>query len=182
MITSFALIERDTEFLLYYHGTNQVHGSDRSKNGIGGMQMPKGQFDGKSRKSILGVARIPGKNFCGLQSEIDGIVETKWLCNYGDAGVQAYAQVEKDGWIKAEILDQYGSVIPGWDRDACLAHRDADGRLRFYWGREDLVGRFGQISDRQGKVGHVVRLRFHLHKATLYAFQVGEEGSSPPYT
>ncbi len=38
-----------------------------------------------------------------------------------------------------------------------------------------------QISDKQGKVGHVVRLRFHLHRATLYAFQVGEEESSPPY-
>jgi len=181
VITTFALIERDKEFLLYYHGTNQEHGSDRSRAGVGGMQMPKGQVDGGSRKSVLGVARIPGRNLCGLKAEVDGVVETKWLCNYGDAGVQAYAETEKDGWVKAEILDQYGSVIPGWDRDACLVHTDADGRLHFSWGRENMVGGFGQISDKQGKVGHVVSLRFHLHRATLYAFQVGEEGSSPPY-
>jgi len=181
MITTFALIERDKEFLLYYHGTNQEHGSDRSKNGTGGMQMPKGQVEGEGRKSILGVARILGRNFCGLQAEVDGVVETKWLSNYGEAGVQAYVQKEKDGWIKAEILDQYGNVIPGWDASACSAREDADGRLGFYWGREDLVGGSGQISDKQGRVGHIVKLRFHLHKATLYAFQVGEEDSMPPY-
>ena len=91
MITSFALIEHDKEFLLYYHGTNQEHGSDRSKSGIGGVQMPRGHVDGDAHKSVLGVARIPGRDFCGLQAEVDGVVETKWLCNYGDAGVQAYA-------------------------------------------------------------------------------------------
>jgi len=72
-------------------------------------------------------------------------------------------------------------VIPGWDAEACFALEDADGRLHFHWEREDLVGGFGQISDKQGRVGHVVKLRFHLHRATLFAFQVGEEDSMPPY-
>ncbi len=182
MVTPIALIESDKEFLLYYHGTNQEHGSDRFRNGIGGREMPRGRVEAKARKAVLGLARIPGRNFCGLRAEIDGIVETKWLCNYGAGGVQAYAEFEGHGWIKAEILDQYGNLIPGWDRDACLVREGVDGRLHFSWGIEDLVGAFGQISDKQGKIGHVVKLRFHLHKATLYGFQVGEDGAMPAYT
>ena len=108
-------------------------------------------------------------------------METKWLCNYGDGGVEAYAGVQKDGWIRAEILDQYGRVIPGWDREESNANGDADGRLHFFWGREDLVGRCGQISEKEGIIGHVVKLRFLLHRATLFAFQIGEEGTMPPY-
>ncbi len=181
MVIPIALIERDGDYLLYYSGTNQEHGSDRSRNGIGGVRMPKGRLDGEERRSILGVARIPGRNFCGLCAELDGVIETKWLCNYGDGGVEAYALVKRDGWIKAEILDQYGRVIPGWDRDSCIAGGDSSGRFRFFWGREDLVGRSGQVSDEEGRVGHVVKLRFHLHRATLYAFQIGEEGAMPPY-
>jgi hypothetical protein len=143
--------------------------------------MPAGRTDGGERRSILGVARIPGRNFCGLFAEVDGVVETKWLCNYGDGGIWAYARVERDGWIRAEILDQYGRVIPGWDRDACSARTDSHGGLRFSWGREDQVGRSDQVGEKGGRVGHVLKLRFHLHKATLYAFQVGEEGGTPPY-
>ena len=56
-----------------------------------------------------------------------------------------------------------------------------NGRVSFSWGREDLSGKFGQVSDQDGKIGHVVKLRFYLHKAALFGFQVGEEGSMPEY-
>ncbi len=180
MIFPMALIEREQDLLLYYRGTNREHGSDRSRNGIGGVSMPRGRIDGDERRSIISVARIPGRNLCGLRAEFDGVVETRYLCNYGDGGVEAYGELDEGGRIQAEILDQYGRVIPGWDRQRCRV-RDHEGRLRFHWGREELTGGSDQISDQGGRIGHVVKLRFHLHKATIYAFQLGEQGSMPAY-
>ena len=137
--------------------------------------------EGEKPTSAIGLARILGRNFCGLRADSDGFVETKWLCNYGEAGVQAYAEVDKDGWIRAEILDQYGNVIPGWGRDVSRVHQGDDGRRHFSWGTEELIGKFGQVSEAGGKIGHVVKLRIHLHKSTLFGFQVGEEDATPAY-
>jgi hypothetical protein len=181
LIMPIAMIMREEDVLLYYHGRNQEHGSDRSADGIGGIQMPKGRIEGDELKSIMGVARIPGRNFCGLQAEVDGLIETKWLCNYGRGGIEAYADIEEGGWIKAEILDQYGRVIPGWDIESCTVVEESGGKMRFSWGRDDLIGYSGQTSEEGGKVGNVVKLRFVLHRATLFGFQAGEEGAMPPY-
>ena len=181
MILPMSLVEREDAVLIYYRGTNQEHGSDRSPDGIGGIQMPPGSVEGAERRSILGVARVEGRNFCGLRADIDGMVETRWLCNYGNRGVEAWATLNEGGWIKAEILDQYGSTIPGWDRDSCKARLLPGGRMRFQWGSEGMTGSSGQVSARGGRVGHVIKLRFHLKGATLYGFQVGEDRARPRY-
>jgi len=176
MVSTVSLIVQAEECLLYYNGCNHEHGSDR------GMRMQQGRVvEGETPRTAIGLARIFGRNFCGLRADFDGLVETKWLCNYGEAGVQAYAEVDNDGWIRAEVLDQYGNVIPGWDRKASRFRKGSDGRLHFWWGNEELVGRFGQVSETGGKIGHVVKLRFYLHKATLFGFQIGEEEAMPPY-
>ena len=196
MVSPLALIERGAECLIYYNGRNCDHGSDR------GMDMqPSRCPEGEAPMGGIGLARVPGRNFCGLRADMDGRVESKWLCNYGRAGVTALADVAQDGWIHAEILDPYGDVIPGWDRAACRAQKRPQGsfvrstlrayrqetpgvftgRVTFSWGGEELVGACGQQSAAGGQVGHVVKLRFHLHRATLYGFGVGEERASPPY-
>jgi hypothetical protein len=51
-----------------------------------------------------------------LRADIDGIVETKLLTNYGSGSLKAVASIERDGFTKAEILDQYSQVILGWSR------------------------------------------------------------------
>jgi hypothetical protein len=176
MVHTLALIERPGEFFLFYHGTNREHGSDR------GQKMPPGRYDeGEPPKTGIGLARIPWGQFCGYRAAVDGMVESRWLCNYGQGGVQAVAAVEDGGWVRAKIVDQFGQVIPGWDRSASRARVGEDGRLHFSWGRDELVGSYGQCSDDGGVVGHVVKLRFYLHGATLFGFQVGEEGAMPPY-
>jgi hypothetical protein len=50
---------------------------------------------------------------------------------------------------------------------------------RLWWERPELRGIPGQTSDAGGTVGHVMKVRFHLHRATLFGFQVGEETSFP---
>jgi len=176
MLHPFAFLEHGNEFLLYYQGSNRDHGSDR------GQEMPPGRpAPGEESRSVMGLARLPWGHFCGLRARYDGMVETKWRCNYGDGGVQAVAALEPGGAICAEILDQYGAVIPGWDRAGCRVRDGDDGRLRFSWGSDDLVGSYGQTSAAGGAVGHVVKLRFHLHRATLFGFQVGAEETLPAY-
>jgi len=175
MVLPVALLAHGNEFLLYYTGCNHEHGADR------GQPMPPGRVaPGEERRSALGLAHLRGMNFCGLRTDHDGMVETKWLCNYGECGIRAFATADADGWLRAEILDQYGGVIPGWDRDACRADIGADGRVRLCWGRQELIGRYGQTSAAGGNIGHVVKVRFYLHRATLFGFQVGDEDGAPP--
>jgi hypothetical protein len=179
MLMPHALLERGPEILLYYQGSNGDHGSDRGRRKM----TPSRTVGGEPRRGGVGLARLPWGQFCGLRADPDGVVETKWLCNYGASGVRAVAAVEEGGSVRAEVLDQYGAVIPGWGREECRSREEGErGLLCFYWGREDLVGRAGQTSDKQGRVGHVVKLRFHLHRAALFGFQPAGQEATPAYT
>ena len=172
-----AWVERGSEFFVYYSGSNIEHGSDRGIK----MQREIRTPNGESPVWGVGLARLPWGHFCGLRADTDGMVETKWLTNYGNGGVQTAAALEPDGSVQAQILDQYGSAIPGWERENSRTRVGEKGKLFFSWGRDDLDGRFAQTSARGGKIGHVVKLRFYLHKATLFGFQVGRPGSRPDY-
>jgi hypothetical protein len=174
IISTVAFLAHDGEVRLYYNGSNREHGSDRGQSMLPGRVAP-----GETHRSGLGLAWLPLGHFCGLRADQDGLVASKWLTNYGQAGVQAVGDVDADGWIRAELVDQFGQVIPGWDRAASRVEPTADGGLRCTWGDGRLDGRCGQISDAGGTVGHVVKLRFHLHRATLFGFQAGEEGATP---
>ncbi len=176
MILPVSILDRGPETLFFYQGCNWEHGSDR------GMKMQHGKTPaGEGRTREVGLARLPWGHFCGLEADLDGMVETSWLCNYGSGGVEAVASVHRDGWLRAEILDQYGNVLPGWGRDVSRFTIGDRGEMRLWWNDERLVGRFGQESGAGGKIGHVVKLRFHLHKATLFGFQVGDAGRTPDY-
>jgi hypothetical protein len=190
MISTVAFFEHHGEFRLYYNGTNREHGSDRGQPMAPGRVAP-----GEARRAGLGLARLPWGHFCGLRADLDGLVESAWLCNYGTAGVQLVGAIDEGGWIRAELLDQFGGVIPGWGRESSRVWEAGGGRLGCAWGdpaegaggrapehpaRLALTGRCGQTSAAGGVVGHVVKLRFHLHRATLFGFQVGDEGTSPP--
>jgi len=176
MVRGVGLIERGPECLIFYDGSNGTHGSDRF------MEMQPGACpEGEAPIGGLALARVAAQQFCGLRADMDGLIETKWLCNYGAGGVRASIAIEDDGWVRAELLDQYGRVIPGFERDTARHTTGDDGRLDFHWGRERLNGAFGQESEAGGKVGHVVKMRFLLHRATLYGFHIGEDNLMPPY-
>jgi hypothetical protein len=172
-----AWVDRGSELFLYYSGSNVEHGSDR---GIP-MQRETRTSRGEPPRWGVGLAKLPWGHFCGLRADLDGSIETKWLTNYGTGGVQVAASVEPGGFVQAQVLDQYGRAIPGWERENSRARVGEKGKLFFSWGRSELDGSFGQTSDRGGKIGHVVKLRFYLHKATLFGFQVGRPGSRPDY-
>ena len=64
--------------------------------------------------------------------DYDGVVETRWIHNYGQVGVQAIADVDSEGSMPAEIPDLFGSAVLSWDRAVSGAAISADGRLHLW--------------------------------------------------
>jgi hypothetical protein len=70
----------------------------------------------------------------------------------------------RGGALAVEVLDDYGKPLAGLSREQCRPLADADGLcLPVTW--EGQPG----LAAHQGKV---VRLKFYLEKAKLYAFQI----------
>ena len=172
-VSPVRILTLDGELRIYYNGCDRYHTLKRGSR-------PTSQTDQPKKESVsLGMARLKPGHFCGLATDHDGMVETKWVCNYGEGGMQAIADLGSDGSIRAEIVDQFDQVIPGWDRSVCLSKVEASGSTRFSWGKSEMTGRPGQTSEGGGTVGHVVKLRIYLHRATLYGFMIGDEVSFP---
>ena len=72
--------------------------------------------------------------------------------------------MQKKGEVITEVLDEAGRPIPGFTRNEAKPVRGRDGlRLRPAWSAGKDLSSLG---------GQVVRLKFHLRNARLYAFQV----------
>lgn len=179
------LIERGSEILIYYIGRSRPHPSNRVQppaqnpavqNSIAAARVPTGEG-----KTGIGLARLRWGHFSGLQAENDGLVETKWLTVYDGESVRAIAEVDEHGWIQAELVDHTMTVIPGFDRNSSTVEVDtADhGKLIFKWKQEGQTA--VEYNERASKLGHVFKIRFFLHRATLFGFQVGTGQSFPPY-
>ncbi len=180
------IIEHGSEIFIYYLGRSRRHGSNRPQpaaqeaavqNSITGGNVPYGEG-----KTGIGLARMPWGHFSGLLAETDGMVETKWITVYDGESVKAIANVQELGWIQAELVDQTLNVIPGFDRYSSTVAVDSSdhGKLIFKWKQEgqDPV----EYNERTSKLGHVFKIRFYLHRATLFGFQVGTGQSFPPYS
>ena len=67
-----------------------------------------------------------------------------------------------DHGVRVEMLDESGSVIPGFSRKECDPIREDDVRCRVTWNGSSDVSRLA---------GKPVKLRFYLRFARIYAFQ-----------
>ena len=113
---------------------------------------------------------------CGLRADHDGVVETRWVCNYGQMGCRP-SPMSSPGeacarryWTRSAAWYPVGTARP-------------QGRSR--QPPAPVVGQTGadrnprSDSDAGGTEWHVMKVRFHLHRATLFGFQIGEETSFP---
>ena len=66
-----------------------------------------------------------------------------------------------NGFIKVEVLDEQGEVVPGYSLDDCDAYSKDEVRGRVTWGGKDLYG----LLDRP------IRLVFQMQMAKFYAFK-----------
>jgi hypothetical protein len=176
-IYPMSIVESGGEILIYFNGMNYEHGSDR---GIPMQRTPRVEA-GAPPRSGIGLARLPWGHFRGLRADVSGVVETTWLTNYGPGGLVAVVAKDPNGEAQAEILDQYGKEISGWGRAESRDEALANGTTRFYWRKPEFTATAGQVSERGGPIGHVVKVRFHLRGATLYGFQLGQSNGMPEY-
>ena len=168
MIIPMGIVPHGKELFVFYSGYNSDHGSDR------GQPMPPGEVaPGEPPRSEIGLARLRDGMFSGYGADFEGMIETKWVANYGGPGPQVLAHLEKGGWIKAEILDHYGRVLPGWEREKSRMVQCDDHLIGFTWGEKQLTGQLDDTSPEGGRIKRVIKLRFFLQQAQVFGFSVG---------
>jgi len=175
------LLERDDEILIYYNASNVEHGSDRVDETTAGWMQRGRVAEGEEPVHAIGLARLPWGHFCGLRADREGLVETRWLHNYGAKGVSVVADIRPGGYLRAEILNVYGQVMPGWEAEKSTLEPGPRGTYLMRWG-SGLDGRYGQQSPDGEEIQHVLKVRLYLYRATLFGVSVGEEGLSPETT
>ena len=65
-----------------------------------------------------------------------------------------------DGEIRAELLDDTGSVIEGYELGSCTSFTGDSLAAELVWKDRSL----------EPLLGKAIKIRFHLEKASLYAF------------
>ena len=88
-------------------------------------------------------------------------------------GKHLFVNADTDGGeIRAEVLDEAGKAVAPFTRDACGPIR-ADGTRQWV--------RWQGAADLSAVAGRPVRFRFHLRKASLYAFWVTPDATGASY-
>jgi hypothetical protein len=144
LLPASTIVTHDDRHWLYYAGANERHGNEAV------------QFE---RPMALGLATLPLDRFVGLAAgDEPGAVTTRPFRLEGDA-----LQVNVDarqGSVRIDLLDENGTPFPDYSASATGID---DIRWQPAWAAAP------QLTALRGTV---VRLRFQLQKARLYAFQL----------
>jgi len=146
------IITHNDKHWIYYNGYRERHGvSDRGKPGIG-------------------LATLELDRFICLEAKGDewGTIITKPFKLTGSA-LRVNVNAAK-GRVRVDVLDTAGRPIPGFSGKDSKIFK-AVNKLR-------LGPRWSRFSDLARLKGKIVRLRFMLHNARLYAFQIASAGRS----
>ena len=142
------IITHDDRHWLYYGGANERHGG------------PEAHYP---RTHEIGLATLGLDRFVGLEAkDVPGIVVTKpFELAGGRLEVNADA---RGGSLAVEVLDEHGQELAGLSCAVCKTLENVDGfRLQLTWNKQP------GFSALQGKL---IRLKFSLRNAKLFAFQV----------
>jgi len=118
---------------------------------------------GVPHKSAIGLATLPLDRFVGLQAKRKKGTATTRPFKLSGSRLTLNADA-RDGNIRIDVLDQAGRPINGLSAQDCSPLKKVDGlRKPIKWeSRHSLADLEGQV----------IRLRFLLRNATVYAFQV----------
>ncbi|PQO46764.1 LamG-like jellyroll fold domain-containing protein [Blastopirellula marina] len=143
------LVEGD-EIKLFYGGYNVDHT----------LRAPEGQ----KREVSIGFATLRKDGFASLDAEKEPGIITTWPLS----GIQGELLVNAEatgGWVKAEVLNEAGEVLPGYSQDACTAISGDGVQQKIVWKEKTLLPERDQP----------LRLRFVLSDASLYSFKAGDK-------
>ncbi|MCF6286258.1 MAG: hypothetical protein L3K26_13875 [Candidatus Hydrogenedentes bacterium] len=126
-----------------------------------------GGFDvthsGKNAKAGIGLATLRKDGFASLDAGAEeGTITTNALS--GATGTLAVNFRADGGWLRAEILDESGNVLPGYSRADCPPLTGDHIEKTMSWGALD------HLPETKG----AMQIRFILRDAALYSFRVGD--------
>jgi len=118
---------------------------------------------GVPQKSAIGLATLPLDRFVGLQADQESGVATTRPFKLDGSRLQLNADA-RAGAIRVEVLDQKGTPMRGFSAEECRGLQKSDSlRAPIEWNSQRHLGELK---------GEVIRLRFRLRDAKLFAFQV----------
>lgn len=133
---------------LYYGGFDVTHGSG------GG-------------NAAIGLATLRKDGFASLHAgPQEGSLTTKPFVS--DAGSLFVNYLAKAGSLRAEILDQQGSVVPGYSRSDCIELTDDSIEAKIAWRYHD------HLPETDGPI----QIRFTLRDASLYSYRIHDSAVS----
>ena len=145
------VITHQDKHWIYYGGNNERHGA--AEKGVWFV-----------RQGGIGLAWLRLDGFVALEGgDHVGTVTTKPF-ELAGGRLQLNVDASRNGSVRVELLDAAGMPIPGFSGNQANSYRGVDEiRLELAWKNHS------NLSALKGKI---VRLKIHLEKARLYAFQV----------
>jgi len=157
MITAGRPIIKDGKAMFYYAGYVKEHGSTRN-------------VTGRDQRVGMGLAIGGQGRYAALKSLPDqqAVLTTKPFVLRGDQ-LSVNARTAKEGWVKAEIIDSAGSIIPGLGiADCCDGFAGDAVDALMSWGTSTTALRQA--------LGENVWLRLRWSDAELFGFQFHQSG------
>ena len=151
------------ELYIYYGGFKCHH--DWWRSGLlEGLSVPEAN-DLSMAQSGLGLARLRLDGFASLDASQarEGMVITRPFISDGEMLI-INARADKGGYIAVEVVDGADKPIPGCSRSECDQFTGDDVRHVLTWQGSSTVPKAGDNQFR--------KLRFFMHKASLYSFQM----------
>jgi hypothetical protein len=113
--------------------------------------------------AAIGLATLRKDGFASLNAgEEVGSITTKPLT--GAKGPLSVNYRARDGWLKAEMLEKDGKVVPGYGRDDCTPLTGDSIDAQVTWGAKTELP----------ETDAPLRVRFLLRNAGLYSFKAGD--------
>jgi len=148
------IFERGDELWVYYGGWHEDHGVTRQHRH---MTTPR---EAQRKAAAIGLAKLRRDGFVSLDAvgDQEGTLTTGPIAFGGELSVNA--DVRPGGALRAEVVDETGRVIAGFDREACAELTGDSVRHAVIWSGVDARRLRGQH----------VGLRFYVRNGSLYSF------------
>ena len=141
------------ELRFYYHG--QYGGIP----GCRGLTLPKDHW-----QCAVGIGVVRQDGFVSLDAgDEPGEVITRPLVFSGSGTLCVNAQTEEGGVVRAAVMEEDGTPIPGLEYEACTAVKGDSVRVPVAWAGGDSLASLK---------GHYVRLGFRFERARVYSFWI----------
>lgn len=163
-------IEFNDELYFFYGGAVNHHDWWLT-GGREGLDVPEARDMGKVEYA-LGLAKLRLDGFASLDSGVrPGILITRHFIS-GGTGLVVNARCGKGGSIRAEVVDAFDEVIPGYSRGECDAFTGDSVRHAFAWrGKRDLPAVTAARAQYPGpELERMRKIRFYMDHAELYSF------------